>query len=230
MKPPRFLLGTSVFTGGKPEREQFTYLWTLNQARREVQPVHTIILAEGNSKIPYSPPNSSIISLPGDLGHIGMHLAGEKKHDFTGWSASMCALAMMAYVAEADFVYQESDCLLFGPCVTQAYRDMQDGLIVFGAKHKSPPWQWCSQSFFVVRHSFIPALVAFYLAQGPDAALDNTGEHKFKKLEAQFGTDVVKRLSFGVDRERPLPFDAPCWYGQQFTASELEEITGRGLI
>ena len=85
-----------------------------------------------------------------------------------GWSASVLALAMVAYNDEADFLYTEADCLAFGPWVAQMYTDLGDGDIVFGGPMKSEPWMPRAQSLFLVRHKAIPLFVAKYLTMGND--------------------------------------------------------------
>lgn len=225
----KFLLGSSYFTGGNPDRIAFSRHWAENMEHMDIRPSRTVIICEGGSFDIMTPYHCDLIHLEGDLGHIGAHLNGSKKHDFTGWSASMCALAMLAYIDEADFLYKESDCLAFGPWVSRMYQDLGDGMIVFGAAHKGPPWQPCSQSLFLVRHAFIPLFVSLYLALGPDGKQGNMGEHKFVNIASRMkGQD--RRLSFGVDRERPIPWNDDVFYFQQPAAADLEEARRRKLI
>ena len=127
-------------------------------------------------------------------------------------------------------IYKEEDCLAFGDCEDQLYTDMGDGDMAFGRRMTSEPWMECSQSLFIVRHAFIPQMVSAYLGMGKDGDVNNLGERKFQNLEARFGTHRIRRLTFGVDRERPLPFDAPVWFGQQFTNGEMEALKRRNLI
>jgi hypothetical protein len=54
-------------------------------------------------------------------------------------------------------------------------------------------------------------------------------EDKFVKLEEQ-SPDIYGRLSFGVDRQRPIPWDDEAWYAQQWTQEELDEARRRGVI
>jgi hypothetical protein len=178
----------------------------------------------------------SFITLSGNLGHIGALLDGSKDRDFCGWSAAVCALAMIAYTNETDLLYIESDCLAFGPWVEQIYKDMGDGDFVFGHKQESEPFMECSQSLFLVRHRFIPTFVSEYLALGDERHKDELGLHdnlperKFVKIEQKFGDKRVKRLSFGCDRTRPLPVDAPVFYAQKFSTEELAMLKEKGLL
>jgi hypothetical protein len=172
---------------------------------------------------------TDVVSLSGDLGHIGSHLNKSVGYEFTGWSASMCALAMLAYTDCADFIYKEEDCLAFGPWVERLYADLGDKDLVFGRRMTSPPWQLCSQALFLCRHKFIPTMVSEYIALGRDGELGNTGENKFCKIEQKY-PKRVGRHSLMCDRERPIPWDDPVWYAQQWKDDELDEARRRNLI
>lgn len=223
----KFTLGSSYYEGGSQFRRTFHSYWLLNNSRMLVRPERTIVISEGGAA---APGDRDTLVLSGNLGHVGQLLSGEKKNEFAGWSASMCALAMLAYCNETDFIYKEEDCLAFGPWVDQMYSDMGSGSMVFGRKHTSAPWMQCSQSLFLVRHAFIPTMVSQYLGLGKDGNKNMLGERKFEVLEERFTKDVVKRLSFGVDRCRPLPFDDKVWYAQQFKQQEVDELVKRRLI
>lgn len=229
------LLGTSFFRGGKGGAEfraEVMGLWCRSVAKLDIQPQRVVVVCEGDS---FPPPEVDshgfeTLMLPGNLGHVGDHLNGTKKHEFTGWSSSMILLAMAAYTAECDFIYQEADCLTFGPIVQRTYDDLGTACIVFGGKMKSAPWMPCAQSWFLVRHSFIPMFVSTYLRAGRDGDPRFLGEQKFLKLEERFGGSLVRRLSFGVDRERPIPWGDPVYYFQQPTREEIDEVKTRGLL
>ena len=226
----KYLLGSSFFPGGREHRIEFARVWHWNTLKTFPNASRVVIVAEGGGVPPIVSPITDVVHLTGDLGHIGQHLNGSKKHEFTGWSASMCAVAMLAYIDEADLIYKEEDDLAFGDCEKQLYADMGDGDMAFGRRMTSAPWMECSQSLFIVRHAFIPAMVSAYLAMGKDGDVNNLGERKFQNLESRFGTHRIRRLTFGVDRERPLPFDAPVWHAQQLKSEELDELKRRNLI
>jgi hypothetical protein len=232
----RFLLGTSVFDGGKPERQAMTQLWIENIERMDVKPTKVVMIGEGGANIPAL--CGDAVRLSGDLGHIHQHLDDGPKshHGFTGWSASMLALAMLAYVDEADFIYKESDCVAFGPWVQALYRDCGNADWVFGPKMQSAPWMACAQSLFMVRHKAIPQFVMMFLQRGPENSRHMIGENRFVDMAGfyyphEFNPALrTAYLSFGVDRERPIPWDAPVFYFQQPTAAELASARKRNLI
>lgn len=228
----KFLLGTSVFDGGKPERQAMTRLWLDNLATMDVQPARVVVIAEGGAKVPNVAWGVDVVRLTGDLGHIHQHLDnGPKSHlAFTGWSASVMALAMLAYIDEADFVYRESDCMAFGPWVTRIYRDLGDAEWVFGPKMKTAPFMACAQSLFLIRHRFIPAFVRLFLSEGPEDDRGRIGETRFMNIARKMPREDTAFLSFGADRERPIPWDDEAFYFQQPTAAELEEAKRRNLI
>jgi hypothetical protein len=170
------------------------------------------------------------VTVNGNLGHVHDLIHGKKPYEFCGWSANVITAAMLAYSDESDLIYKEQDCLAFGPWIEQMYADLGDGKMIFGRKMKGPPWMQCGQSLILIKHDFIPAFVASYLSMGRDGDIHNLPERKFERLEEKFGKGIVKRLSFGYDRERPINFDDPVWYAQKFTAQELDELRKRNLI
>ena len=226
----KFLIGSSYFDGGMAHRKEFSRVWHFNTLQAKPEPSRIVVIVEGGAEIPIHSPNMDLIRLTGDLGNFMTLHHKQKPHSFTGWTASMVALAMIAYIDESDFIYKEQDCLAFGPCIERMYSDLGDGDIVFGAAHNSAPWMTSSQSLFMIRHGFITEFICKYLGYGHEGDLNNLGEHRFTRMLNELGPERVKTLSFGVDRERPLPFDAPVWYGQKFTDEELNEMHRRQLI
>ena len=227
----RFIIG-SGFTG----RDEFSNLWLKNSEEwGNPVPSRIIIIGVDEKWFPNTRGNLEAVCLNGNLGHVGKLLNG-KDREFCGWSAAMLSLAMMAYADESDFIYKEEDCLAFGPWIRRMYVDIGKADLVFGKKMESEPWMECAQSLFLVRHKFIPEFVSEYLRLGSDKHLDENGnadclpERKFVKIEEKFGEKRVKRLSFGCDRERPIPYDDAVFYAQKLTDDELEELRKRKLI
>lgn len=233
----RFLIGSSFFSGKMDPDVHWerALLWAQNTAKADVKPTRAVVILEGGTKFPGANVTSAswgidFIRLTGDLGHIHDHLDGGPKshHAFTGWSASMLALAMTAYVDEADFIYKESDCFAFGPWVQRMYGDCGAHGWVFGPKMTSAPWMACQQSLFLVKHAMIPSFVRMFLEHGPENDRGGIGETRFVNMEKEIGQ--AARLSFGVDRMRPIPWDDEVFYFQQPTPDELAEAKRRHLL
>jgi hypothetical protein len=107
------------------------------------------------------------------------------------------------------------------------YREIGERQVIFGKKMTSPPYMSCAQSTFLVKRAFIPIFVGLFLSLPDD--IEMLTENKFTVL-MEFNPHLFGEFSFGVDRERPMPFDAPVWYAQQITKDELEEIKSRNLL
>lgn len=167
-----------------------------------------------------------------NLGHVH-DLIGIKdkpptrpEQELCGWSASVMLLAMLAYNCERDLLYVEQDCLLFGQVskeiVAQAQREKR--VMLFG----SCKIMGAAQSLFWVKHEWLTRFVAGYLNLWPDNCKDRRPENKFEMLEKDHAG--VGRFNFGVDRDRPLPWEAPVWYAQQWKPHELDEAKKRKLL
>jgi len=223
-----YLLGTGYYPHGGSVEARIR--WSANVAKyTNPRPQRIFTLAVGIGENGYLNDGDDWLYFKNNLGHVGDLLNNSKPHKYCGWSASVLALAMIAYAGELDFVYLEGDALAFGPWVQQMYAELGDGQFAFGKKMQSPPWMACSQSLFVVRHAFIPTFVSTYLGLGTDNDPENLPETKFARIEERFPAEC-RRLSFTVDRERPLPYDAPVWSAQKFTPDELAELKRRNLI
>ncbi len=229
----KIFIGSSYFEGGKggPEfRRAFAHHWYYNTMA--ASPDKVAVICEGGS-VPPRFAKVDYVNLTGDLGHceglIEKAKRGLPHPEFAGWSASMCALAMLAYVDGATFVYKEEDALAFGPWLQRMKQDLGNADLVFGPKMKSAPWMPAAQSLFMVRHSAIPWFVRTYLSLGGDDNASTLGEHKFCAMESKF-PQRCRRLSFGCDREKPIPWDSDCFYAQQWTQAELEEAKRRNLL
>ena len=212
-----YIIGSGYHYRSNWDRD-FYYLW-YNNTRNYSSDVCVI---STNRSVP-APIN---VHCNHNIGHVG-DLMKEGREGLCGWSASICALAMVAYNCGKDLIYKESDCLWFGPVPEQMYQDCGDKGMVFGAKMDAAPWMNCAQSTFLLRHSFILDFLRGYLFLPHDK--DMLPEDKFVKLEEN-APNSYGRLSFGVDRMRPIPWDDKVWYAQQWTQSELDEAKQRGLL
>lgn len=232
-----YLIGSGYVPS--PENEKFLEIWADNFTKHPVPDgcSRIVIAGVGGGPRPIVSVGHKVewVGLQGNCGHVGDLIHGKKHHEICGWTAAVCALAMLAYCDESDFIYKEQDCLCFGPWVEQLYADMGDGSMAFGGPMKSEPFMECAQSLFIVRHSFIPQFVASVLwmgderRQGSDGKEDNLPERKFKRVRDN-NFPEVRELSFGVDRERPLPYNSPVFYAQKFTQEELAELKIRGMV
>lgn len=230
--PTRALIGTGLYDQSKVS--SFFGTWVNNTDKYmpsgEAHLITRIACLSNNDTMPLAEwGRVQMIQIPGNLGHVGDLLNGSKKYEFCGWSSAVLALAMIAYCDESDFIYKEQDCLAFGPWVEQLYADMGDGNMVFGGQMKSSPWMPTAQSLFLVRHSFIPHFIWRYLNQGTDNDVNNLPEHKFAKMLAN-EPHHFRKLSFGVDRERPIPWEDKVFYVQKLCNQELIGLRNRGLL
>lgn len=233
----RYMIGSGYVPS--PKNEVFLNIWANNFEKNPIPEGCTriVILGVGGGFRPVVSLGHRVewVGLDGNCGHVGALLSGEKKHGLCGWTAGVLALAMMAYCDESDFIYREQDCLCFGPWVEKLYEDMGDGFMAFGGPMKSPPYMECAQSLFIVRNSFIPQFVMTMIEMGDERKQDrfhkedNLPERKFHRIRERW-PDLIKPLSFGVDRERPMPIDNVVWYAQQFTTEEIHALERIGKI
>lgn len=236
MEKMKYLLGCGYYHPA-PAADTFLALWAATLERyADPFPDKTVILSVGSSwRINHADavPFADVVPLPGNLGHVHQLIGKQspaKPHAFCGWSMGFLTLAMIAYNAELDFVYLEQDCLAIGPWVERIFQDMGDGDMAFGGLMKRPPYMPCAQALVVVRHRFIPEMVAAYLSLGTDANERNLPEHKFAAFRGKFGTKRIRDLSFGCDRERPIPMDDEVFYVQKLTPHEVAELRRNGRI
>lgn len=216
----KYLLGT-----GYHEREgsfEFAKIWRENAVKAHPN-ARILCIADSGAIPPY--PKEEVISLTGDIGHIGDLLHGRKQYEFCGWTMVVLTLALLAYQDERDFIFREQDVLEFGGTLFQMERQIGNAGIIFGKSELHA----CAQSLFLIKHWYLPEFVRQYLSTGPENHKDNVGEIKFRKLMAE-NAHAWTQFDLGVDRERPLPFNAPNWYCQQLTKEELDELRKRGLI
>lgn len=229
----KYLLGSGyVHRPNAAAAESMFALWLANIHRyARPLPERIVVVCVGGAVPAVITDNVDVIQLSGNCGH-GHGLLGieqpAKPHAYSGWSAAALSTAMLAYANESDFIWKESDCLCFGPWIEQLYSDLGNADIVFGGPMKSAPWMPSSQSVFLVRNSAIPQFVRSYLSLGSERLKNQLVEHKFAALPSHMHHSL---LSSGfVDRQRPIPYDAPVFAAQQFTASELEELRRRKLL
>jgi hypothetical protein len=223
----KFIIGSGYWhqDGMSEAASNFHKIWLNNISKYTDSPIYVVCV--GGCRPNFNDEREILITLNGNCGHVGALINGTKNYPIGGWSASICLLAMLAYNNESSFVYAEQDCLWFGGVPERMYQDLGDKGMVFGAKMGAAPWMSCAQSTFLIRHSFILDFLRGYLFLPHDK--DMLPEDKFVKLEEN-SPNNYGRISFGVDRERPMPWDAEVWYAQQWTQEELDEAKKRGLL
>jgi len=234
-----YLLGSGYFTKD-PANDLFLPIWRKNLFDH-TRPTPTLIViisvggswTKGQAFGAARPAPTVVLPLKGNLGHIHQLIGKEtpaKPHAYCGWSASVLALALIAYNAELDFVYREQDALCFGDYIGEMYRQLGNAKMIFGSyKQGGVHMMPCAQSLFLIKHDFIPEFVKLYLEMPDDRRIDFLPETKFQRLERTYAARV-KRFDFGCDRARPLPFRDPVWYAQKLTPDELTDLKRRNLI
>lgn len=226
----KYVIGTGYVANGKtpiPTREFFE-VWRANTRRwADPQPQHTIVLVSGEELTLQSDSSMTVVPVGYNHGHIQKLAHGSM---LGGWSAHVIGCAMLAYNFGADFIYKEQDCLAFGPWVQQLYKDAGQAQVVFGQPLKIYPRVTCTNSLFLVKFTYILQFVRDYLSMGPDENGENMPERKFTRLMVQ-NPNRYRRMSFGVDRDRPMPIDSKNpWYVQQISAEEYSLIYQKQLL
>jgi hypothetical protein len=238
-----FLIGTSYFNGGSCDSfaARFMPVWAASIARQAAtqKPKKVIITGVGDSCKPavHQPLHDicEVLWVPSEenLGHVE-NLLGKREpksdHQYCGWSTDILTLALLAYRENADLVFCEQDCLLFGDCIGRMYRDIGNRGMVFGSfiengRHRME----CAQSLFLVRHWCLPRFVHDYISLGDDRDVSRLPENKFAKMEKTW-PNLYGRHSIPGDRARPIRLDVlPCSY-QQITPEELEWLKQKGAV
>lgn len=217
----KYITGSGYFSKPNSGLEWFYNLWWEN-VHKYSNPDRVFILAMGGCRIPAA--SGSWIELDGDLGHVHEILNKLRPFPYCGNGIALCILALIAYCNESDFVYHEQDALAFGPYVEKMYEELGDGGMIMG-KQKCQP---VANSITLMRHSFIPEFVSWYLTSAAEDTPGTIGEHKFGRWAES--NNKIRFYSFGCDRDRPIPMDDPIFYAQKFNRQELLELKTRGLI
>lgn len=216
------MIGTGYFDKGQWTRD-FAKLWMENLLRYTPKTKEVYVVCAGCE---YPIKSDHIITIPGiNLGHVGEYVDGKRNGRFCGWSSSIMTLCSIAYGLGEDLIFLEQDCLAFGPWIERAYKDMEKAQFVFGAPHKTSPYMPCSQALFVIRHSFLTTFMEKYLTLPPDMFM--LPEEKFLRI-MEAHPSLCAHLSFGCDRERPIPYGDEVVYAQQLIPMEIDEFKKRG--
>lgn len=209
-------------TGGLAPQDFFEHWW--HNTMRYSNPERVIVLASGTGERPKE--NHGLwIDLPGDLGHVHDLNNHRKPYHWCGWSIAFVTTALLAYFNECDYIWKEQDVLAFGPWVDRMYAEIGDAGMICGKARCMP----VVQSLVLCKHEFIPDFVHMFMGTGSEQIKSNEGELKFMRLEQDHPTKFA-RYSFGVDRDRPIPYGDEVWYCQHWTPEEFGTLKRRGLV
>jgi len=213
----RYLIGSGFFAR-RESQKWFYHIWEDNTFNT-TSPAKVLVLSAAGQKLDSSRVQWTVLN--GDLGHV---VSGVKAA-WSGWSISMCTLALMAYAEECDFIFKEQDALCFGPWVNQMYAELGTASMICGRNRSMV----VANSVFLVRHDWIPMFVSTYLGMGDERDPKDLGEQKMFKMICKF-PKICKFYNFGYDRDRPFnPKDA-VFNVQQLTSGELILLRDHGLI
>jgi len=217
-----YLLGSGYFSQPNSGSEWFFKLWWDN-IHKYSTPKRVVIFSMGGHSLKYAPGDWFTVS--GNLGNVGELLSKSKPYPYVGNGVAVCALALMAYSEEMDFVYHEQDLLAFGHVVETMYKECEGAGMIIG-RQKSQP---CANSLMLVKHHFIPSFVSWYMSSEAECDPENISEHKFARWQEKVPNEI-RYYSFGYDRDRPFNIDDPVWYAQKFSVEELLLLKEKGLI
>lgn len=218
------LIGTGFYANADNYERQLRFLdvWLENTKGHDIVIVDNSVrplVLEGH-------PNVRIVRLNNNKGHADS-FKGQFRPQLLGVSICWIIGAMIAYNDDRDFIYKEQDCLCFGPWVEELYKrgEFYKLVVQMGYALCTPARVECC--LFWVDYDYIIEFICKYteIADGDGKV---TPEEKFdhvSRLDRR-----IAPISFGVGRDRPLPFDEPIWYGQRFTDEEMAVLRQRGLV
>lgn len=220
----KYHIGTGYFSRPNHGAEEFFKIWYANTLDHS-QPKRITILSCGGCAIPGAP--GQWINLDGDIGHVGQILSGAKKFPYPSGALTICALALLAYLDECDFIFKEQDLLAFGDWPGRIYSEADAGghEMMIGRQKCMP----CAMSLMLIRHSFILEFVRWFLSSEAEVRGDSLSEHKLARWQAS-NPGKIGYFSFGYDRDRPFNMDDDVWYAQKYSIDELKALEGAGLI
>lgn len=224
-----FLIGSGYFNNHCqviPAQEMAVAWLACIRKYANPQPARIVIVTAGGCA-PKLDGGVDIIKCTGDVGNLSHKNAGLNNHFYAGWAPPMFITAMLAYNECMDFIFQEQDCLAFGPYIQRLYADMGDAGAAIG-QGLGGMGQPASQSLFIVRHAYICPFLRDYIGMGPDDNEQNQGEKKFGRMRDNKPGEI-KTTTFNVDRDRPIPWDNPVFGFQQPSRAEFEEAKWRFL-
>ena len=218
------LIGTGFYASAEDYENKLRFLdiWLKNTPNQD-------IVIVDNSVRPLqleNQPRVRVVRLNNNKGHADT-FKGQFRPQLLGVSICWLIGALIAYNEDRDFIYKEQDALCFGPWIEELYKraGFYKLVVQMGYALCTPARVECC--LFWVDYDYIIELICKYteISEGDGKT---TPEEKFdhvSRLDRR-----IAPISFGVGRDRPLPYDEPIWYGQRFTKEELEVLRERKLI
>lgn len=198
-------------------------LWEENVMRFAPQ-CERIVLAVDNADPGLK--HTQVIRLPGNLGNYMQIVERQKPHLHQGCTMQFATLAMLAYVNECDFIYQEQDCLAFGDYVQALYNAAGDAGMCVGRMHAT---EWAAVALMLVRHRFIPEFVRWWMASGPELDRCQLSELKMRRM-MDGNTDEIVWHELGPERRRPFDVTKLPFYIQQVSHDDIEKLRQASLV
>jgi len=215
-----FVIGTGYFDNGNGS-EKFFETWMKNTLK--YSDPYDVVVVNADSK-PLEHLGGTWLNMGHNYGHVKNM---DKTEKFGGWWLGFMTAAMIAYHHKKDFIYKEQDCLAFGPWVKHLYDEAQQqgaGVIVGRFDHKYK----IEQSLVLVKRKAILGLIHQYLAINASDICPRP-ELKFLTIMQKW-PKAMAFMHMGCGRNRPIPYNASCFYAQKLSKAEMDNLRARGLI
>ena len=217
-----YTIGTGYFDNGSTSAEFFK-TWIAN-TRKYAKPANGEIVVVNAASPSLEKFGGTWLNMRCNYGHVKTMSPEEK---YGGWWLGFMTGALVAFQHGTDFIYKEQDCLAFGSWVEHMYAESRQtgaGVIVGKFDHKYK----IEQSLVLVKRGSIMGLIQRYLAiSGSD--IHPRPELKFLQIMKRYPR-ALAFMQMGCGRNRPIPYDAPCFYAQKLTQGEMQQFKSRGLL
>jgi hypothetical protein len=178
--------------------DEFFPIWLANTKKYSDAPIYTF----GPEKHPSC---ESLCEYP-NIGHIDYL----NSQFMTGWTAGFLIGLMHAYVNNYDFVHKEQDCLWFGDCVGQMYKQVG----IKGSCYGKNKVFNSAIALMLVKHHHIPAVI--------HKMTEIADTKKYPEIKIRELNDATT-YDFGYDRDRPFTVD-DVFYIQQISTNDFQQI------
>jgi hypothetical protein len=218
----RFTIGTGYYDNGG-DSPAFFKTWMDNTTKHAPCEPEDVVVVNAAST-PVENCGGTWLNMQHNYGHVKTMDKGEK---FGGWWLGFMTAAMVAYHHKKDFIYKEQDCLAFGPWVEHLYHTADTtkaGVIVGRFNHKYR----IEQSLVLVRRKAILGLIQRYLEINASDICPRP-ELKFLTIMQKW-PKAMAFMTMGCGRNRPIPYNASCFYVQKLTDKEMQNLRAKQLI